>query len=446
MQAKITEYVNTTQRTEEESFQETEIGLIPADWKVMRLGDYLALIRNGLTKRQNKDGIGVPVTRIETIAEDKIDPNKVGYVANISQEEIDKFRLKEGDILLSHINSEPQLGRSVVYTGYPPMLLHGMNLLLMRTWIDRLSPYFLNFLFAHYRQRGVFIGIASRAVGQSSINQGKMKSLKIPVPPLTEQKKIAKVLGTIQRAIEQQDKIIEAAKNLKKSLMQKLFSEGIGHTEFKETEIGEIPASWEAVRLGEILVEAYRYPTYYNIKYVREGVPEVRGELLLENGEIENDLSKFRFVSEDTAKNFPKVRLVEGDLVISVRGTMGKIGYVRKELEGAVITANLMKLSPNRKIINSHFLRWYLLSDSFKSTLNTLSPQTTIKTIQAPVLKSIPIPIPPLPEQHEIARILSTVDEKIEVEERRKATLNELFKTMLHKLMTGEIRLKDVEV
>ena len=74
----------------------------------------------------------------------------------------------------------------------------------------------------------------------------------MPIPPLSEQQKIAKVLDTIQRAIEIQDRIIETTKNLKKSLMQKLFREGTKGEELKETEIGLIPKSWEVVRLGEV--------------------------------------------------------------------------------------------------------------------------------------------------------------------------------------------------
>jgi type I restriction enzyme S subunit len=207
---------------------------------------------------------------------------------------------------------------------------------------------------------------------------------------------------------------------------------------FKETEIGLLPEDWKVAKLGEILVEAYRYPTYYNITYVRNGVPEVRGELL-EDGRITKDLAKFRFVSESTANKFPKVRLIEGDLVISVRGTMGKIGYVPKEIEGAVITANLMRLSPNRDIVDSHFLKWYLLSEDFRSRLNTLSPQTTIKTIQAPVLKSIPISLPPLIEQRKIAFVLAKIQQATRQQDQIIEATRNLKKSLMQRLFTEGI-------
>ena len=138
-------------------------------WETVYLGDVLGYIGNGLTNKQNKVKDGYPVTRIETISDDYINTKKVGYVDALLTEKVEKYRLRYGDILISHINSDPQLGRSVIYKGMPELLLHGMNLLRMRADPEKLDPFFLDYIFRFYRNRGVFISIASRAVGQSSI-------------------------------------------------------------------------------------------------------------------------------------------------------------------------------------------------------------------------------------------------------------------------------------
>ncbi|GAI25700.1 unnamed protein product, partial [marine sediment metagenome] len=91
---------------------------------------------------------------------------------------------------------------------------------------------------------------------------------------------------------------------------------------FKKTEIGEIPVDWEALNLDNISEEIYRYPTYYNIEYQKEGIPEVRGELIRPNGKLEKKLSRYRFISYKTALKFPRTCLKESDFVISVRGTL----------------------------------------------------------------------------------------------------------------------------
>ena len=127
---------------------------------------------------------------------------------------------------------------------------------------------------------------------------------------------------------------------------------------YKNTPVGKIPVDWEVVKLEDICDEIYRYPTYYNIKYVQQdGVPEVRGELIEDNGELSNDPSAYRYISKETSLKFPRTILRQGDFVLSVRGTMGKIGFVSSRLENANMTANLMRISPNRnKVFSLSFL------------------------------------------------------------------------------------------
>jgi type I restriction enzyme S subunit len=272
--------------------------------------------------------------------------------------------------------------------------------------------------------------------------QDHIKNLLIPLPSLSEQQKIAEVLSTVDEAIQKTDEVIAKTERLKKGLMQELLTRGIGHKEFKDTEIGRIPKEWEIVTLGGIATEVYRYPTYYNIEYVIKGIPEIRGELIKENGELEADVSKYRFISEEISRRYPRTILQEGDFVLSVRGTMGKVAIVPKFLEGANITANLIRISLDRSKCYPPFFKQVFLSDFFKRTLNDLSSQTTIKTIQAPILKSLKIPLPPIKEQQKIAEILSTIDKKLEIERNEKAKLERIKQGLMDLLLTGKIRVK----
>ncbi len=220
-------------------------------------------------------------------------------------------------------------------------------------------------------------------------------------------------------------------------------------TKFKKTEIGEIPVDWQIISLGEVSDEIYRYPTYYNIKYVEKGIPEVRGELMRANGTLENDPSLYRFISEETASKFPRTRLTEGDFVISVRGTMGKIAMIPKLLEGANITANLIRISPNRRIVHSPWLNQIFLSKKFQQELNNASSSTTIKTIKAPEIKSFKLAVPPIFEQRKIADILSGVDEAIERKQEVVEKTKELKKGLMQELLTrgiGHTKFKKTEI
>jgi len=164
-----------------------------------------------------------------------------------------------------------------------------------------------------------------------------------------------------------------------------------------------LPDGWRWVKLGDVSEEIYRYPTYYNIEYTEQGIPEVRGELIREDGTLETDSTKYRFISKRTSDRYSRTILKEGDFVLSVRGSMGKVALIPSGFSGANMTANLIRISPIRGLVYSPFLKFVFLSEYFRTALENLSPQTTIRTIRAPMLKSILIPLPPLPEQKRIA-------------------------------------------
>jgi len=214
--------------------KETEIGLMTEYWEVVRLGDCLSIIRNGITKKQNKEGRGYPVTRIETIGDEKINALKIGWVDQLSEKEREKFQIRKNDILFSHINSELHLGKAAIYKGQPSVLFHGMNLLLIRTNKEILNPDFLFHLFKYYRTQGTFVGIASRAVNQSSINQGKMKALLIPLPPLSEQRQIARILSTVDKKIEVEEKRKASLQSLFQTMLHLLMT---GRVRVKDLEV-----------------------------------------------------------------------------------------------------------------------------------------------------------------------------------------------------------------
>src|ERR1043166_871570 len=105
---------------------------------VVEFGTLFEFIRNGMNVRQDKSGKGLPITRIETISDATVDPSRVGY-AGLTDSDVNGWLLKPGDILFSHINSVDQIGKCAVYRGLPGKLVHGMNLLCLRSNTSRLD-------------------------------------------------------------------------------------------------------------------------------------------------------------------------------------------------------------------------------------------------------------------------------------------------------------------
>ena len=199
------------------------------------------------------------------------------------------------------------------------------------------------------------------------------------------------------------------------------------------------PLAWKAPALREITDEIYRYPTYYGIAYENDGVPEIRGELIRENGRLDIGRDKLRFISQATSDRFPRTQLAPGDLVMSVRGTIGKIGIVPNEFVNANITANLIRISPDRSIIDPIFLLHVGLGPYFISKLSEASSSTTIKTIKARDLAAISIPLPPLELQRRFAAIVESVDEQESRQRAHLAELDNLFASLQSRAFRGDL-------
>ena len=440
MQAKITEYVNMTKEIEkEESFRETEVGLIPEDWEVVRLGDAASYLKAGGTPRRSIKkywGGSIPFVRIGDItAVNKYIYTTKGMITEEGLKNSSAWLVPENSVLLSMYAS---IGEAAI-TKIPLATNQAILAIIPKENVD------VEFLFYCLKYHGKRLYSFIVQTTQKNVNRAITENLKIPRPPLPEQQKIAKVLGTIQTAVKQQNKIIEAAKNLKKSLMQKLFTKGLGHTEFKETEIGPMPIDWKKMKLGD---DDILTSTQYGLSL--RGRTEGKYPILRMNNLVNGyvDINDLQFVDVDD-EVFRKFKLVKGDILFNRTNSIELVGKTSIfTLEGNFVFASyLIRLIINPKTINPYFLNFYLNWDATQVRLKSLASRGVSQAnISATRLKTLNIPLPPLPEQQEIAHILSTADKKIEVEEKRKTTLNGLFKTMLHKLMTGEIRLRDVEV
>jgi len=274
-----------------------------------------------------------------------------------------------------------------------------------------------------------------------------LANLEIPLPPLPVQQKIVKILDTIQEAIDIQEKIIEKTKELKKSLMAELFKYG-GPSfrkgrKLKKTEIGEIPEDWEVVRLGEVAREII-----YGIskKGEKEGKYPILRMNNLEDGKI--NCKDLQFVSLESSE-FEKFKLEKGDILFNRTNSLDLVGKTALfTLDGDFVFASyLLRIRTIKDQLLPEYLNYYFNFEKTQQDLKSLASRGASQVnISASKLSSFPIPLPPLSEQQEIAEILQTIDQKIEIEKRKKELYEELFKTMLNKIMNQEIDVEKIEV
>ncbi|BDQ02087.1 MAG: hypothetical protein KatS3mg036_1054 [Ignavibacterium sp.] len=403
-------------------FKQTDIGLIPEDWELKKLSEASEIImgQSPPSSTYNSEGNGLP------FYQGKADFGNVYPTPRIWCTSPAKIAEKN-DILISVRAPVGPTNLSFEKSGI------GRGLSAIRTREN-------HYLYLYYYLNKIEKVIEKLGTGSTfkAINKSQLYNIEIPLPPLPEQKKIAYVLSKIQQAIEVQEKIIKTTQELKKALMQKLFTEGLYGEPQKQTEIGPIPESWEVKEMSEITkitsggTPSRKIPKYYT------------GEnLWVKSGELEDNIiedTEEKITDEAIANSSAKIFPQDTILIAMYGATVGKTAILKKK---STTNQAVCAILPNYDLFDPEFLRHYFITirDKFLSQRYGGAQPNISQTI----IKNTKVPIPSITEQKEISKIFKNLDLKIVLQNNHLSILKEFFHTTLNQLMTGQIRVKDIE-
>lgn len=235
-----------------DTVKDTEIGQLPVEWDVCPLGELAEKPQYGFTASAADTQIGPQFLRITDIQDGGVNWATVPYCDRLDSD-LEKCRLRDGDLVVARIGATT--GKSYLITA-PPNAVFASYLIRIRTKGGLLPEFLHQFTNSagYWRQ----INEAKGGRLKQGVNIPNLQNLKVPVPPLPEQRAIAQVLRTVQRAKEATEKVLAATKQLKQSLLRHLFTYGpvpfdqADQVELKETEIGPMPGHWEVGPLKSI--------------------------------------------------------------------------------------------------------------------------------------------------------------------------------------------------
>lgn len=283
-----------------------------------------------------------------------------------------------------------------------------------------------------------------RAIKGNTLNRDKIDRVSIALPTPDEQRRIATILWRVQRAIEVQERLVATVRELKQAAMRELFTRGLRGEAQKETEIGVVPESWEVVRCSdvarEITVGVVVKPASH---YVTRGVPAFRS-LNVREDRLETEKLVY-FSQEANDSVLAKSKLRAGDVLVVRTGYPGTSCVVPPGYDGANCI-DLVIVRPDRGRVSSEFMSRFLNSAQGRMQSLRSSYGLAQQHLNVGAVRDVRIPLPALPEQHEIATALQTIDRKLAHHERKRDTLQELFKTLLHDLMSGRIRVHELDL
>jgi len=417
--------------TAAEEFKMTEIGPLPIEWGVTKFGELVAEITTGDWGETNP---GNDLQKCYVLRGTDFSRVFKGSFANIPirylrPSSLQKRRLYKGDILieLSGGSKDQPTGRVAMVTG--ELIGRSTLPLVFSNFVKRLSvkssllPEFCWHYWEFLYQSGVTRTYEKRTTGIRNFKLDDfLASEYIPLPPLPEQKRITYFLSTVQTAIEKTEAVIRATRELKKSLMKHLFTYGpvsidqVENIRLKETEIGMVLEEWEVKPLVDIATLQ-------------------RGKDLPKQKQI---WGKYPVVGSSGVMAYHNQAPCRGPGVVTGRsGSIGNLTYIEEDYWPHNTSLYVKDFHNN----NPKFTYYLLHLIDFRKYATGVS----VPTLNRNFVHVAMLPVPPSEVQRHIANILTMVDRRAETEENKRQALEALFKTLLTRLMTGKIRVNNLE-
>lgn len=422
----------------------SEIGLHPDNWSIQRIDSLFDIQQGKSVSKANRQGKNQKsFLRTKNVFWGKIDFSELDQM-NFTEAEETRLKLQAGDLLLCEGGD---VGRTAIWNNQVEGCYYQNHLHRLRAKAaNEIDAQFALYWFWYaFKVANLYIG-RSNVTTIPNLSQSKLSELQIPKPELGEQRRIAHVLTTVQTAIEQQAKLIDLTRELKSALMKKLFTEGLRGEKQKEIENRFVPVNWKQLRLEET------GDVIYGIQAAVANNLQPVGMKILTNKNITLDgqivLDEINYFELKTKRHFDSV-LQKGDILFNWRSGskehIGKTAYFN--LDGEYTHSSfILRIRPNESV-SGRFLFWYLF---YLRESGYFLQKHDISSVNATFNKSavdaLSVFLPLKDEQEEIASILDAVDSKIMLLKRKQDVQEELFRTLLHQLMTGQIRVKDLEI
>ena len=411
-------------------------GELPIDWKYGLVEENVNYLTGPAfdSDKFNTEGRGVRLVRGINLTKGatRWQSEKTKYWDS-DLEKLIKYELIENDILIGMDGS--LVGKNYAYlrsVDLPALLVQRVARLRVKEYF---SSRFLYFLFGTDEWL-TYVETVKTSSGIPHISNGDIKAFHIPTPPLPDQQKIAKILTSVDEVIETTQAQIDKLKDLKTGMMQELLTNGIGHTEFKDSPVGRIPADWEVKKFGDITLE-HKQGYYSKDKYT------LNGTYLIRITDMQSPFISFAempkmLISEKDKKAY---KVLNGDFLFARSGAIGRYGIFDSNNE-ATFASYLIRFRFDLEKILNEFVGFWYESDVCQKQLGTITQGSSNININAQNIKELRIPIPVLNEQKKITQTILSIVKKINCAKLKLNSLKNQKKALMQDLLTGKVRVK----
>ena len=425
--------------SKETQFQETDIGRIPQEWQVTTLSN-VAEIRGNRRISNFKQIAFIPMALVP-------DSHLFAKYEMREKEQVKSYTYCEaGDLLLAKITPSLENGKQGIV---PSDISEGVALATTEVFPIRskgIDTLFLFYVLKFSKFRNKIISSMIGTTGRQRASKEGVERLKVPLPPSYEQRGIVEVLSCVDLAIQKTDEVIAKTERLKKGLMQKLLTEGIGQKEFKETGIGKTPRHWEITKIKSIALDkkgAIKIGPFGSQLKKNELAPEGIKVYGQENV-MKNDFALGnRYLTVEKFQTLKGFELYPKDVLITMMGSIGYSTPFPDNVERGIMDSHLIRIQIDKSRILPSFLS-RLVNDygSIRKQIQSMSQGAIMSGLNSQIVKNIRIPLPSIEEQQKIVDVLSIADKRLEVERKQKAKLKRIKQGLMDLLLSGKVRVR----
>ena len=415
-------------------YKQTEVGVIPEDWSVDTIGAVTLSVTNGGNYKNSAQISLYPLIKMGNISRGYINLKKIEYVIGFPPSEND--RLTYGDVLLNTRNTPELVGKVAIWKNELSRAYFNSNLLRFNFKLEKSDPFFMNLIFNTEQVISEFRNIAKGTTSVAAIYPQDMLKVKIIIPPLQEQHRIAEALSDVDGMISSLEKLIAKYKSIKTACLQQMFPQN-GET-VPRMRLPGFTGAWEQRKLGE-MGQTYtglsgktkddfghgqaRFVTYMNVFSNPISNPEMTEPIEIDPKQNEVEVGDVFFT---TSSETPE-EVGMSSILLEKRGKT----YLNSFCFG---------FRPSEKI-DSYYLAYMLRSESTRAKIILLAQGISRYNISKNKVMEIAVSLPSLDEQKLIGQYFSQLDNLITLHQRKLEKIQKIKQGMMQQLLTGKIRL-----
>ncbi|MBC6906087.1 restriction endonuclease subunit S [Saccharophagus sp. K07] len=405
--------------------------MVPNSWMSCHLGDFMEF-KNGLNADKSQYGYGLKFVNVmDVFGNDILTEDKIIGRVNVAESQLESNLLKFGDVLFNRTSETfDEIAMSAVYLDDKPAVFGGF-VIRARPSNGILSPAYSVYLFQSSKFRNQVIKLGQGAV-RANIGQKDLAKVKVSLPPLPEQKKIAQILSTWDKAITVTEKLLANSQQQKKALMQQLLT---GKKRLLDKNGVRFGGEWKKVRLGSVAdMNSGGTPKSNIEEYYGGNIPWVSIADMTKQGKWISSTEKYLTklgLENSSARIYPK-----NSVLYAMYASIGECSIAQVPLSSSQAILGIRPKSD----LNFEFLYFFLTS--LKEKIKLQGQQGTQSNLNAAMVKDFALYLPSMEEQQKIAAVLSTADQEVSALQQKLDALKQEKKALMQQLLTGKRRVK----